>query len=85
MLDLYDFCSETLKKQLDIGKADSTKQYEEETKAMIDKKATREESKGNLGNSNQENKNESVIDDKILYREHGIYIYIYVIIIYIYK
>ncbi len=66
---MYEFCTEILKKQLDIGRAESTRQYEEETKAMIEGK--KEETKGMMMGKKEK---EVVIDDKLLYRPHGIYI-----------
>lgn len=68
ILDLYDFCSEGLQKQLSAGRAEETRQIEEETKRMIESRGKdREEEKAPLI-SKEEKKDdvEQTIPDEIL-------------------
>jgi len=70
ILDVYEFCSEMLQKQLSLGRAEETKQIEDETKRMIESrgKEPMEEEKAPLIHKEEkkEKDQEQTVSDEIL-------------------
>jgi ubiquitin carboxyl-terminal hydrolase 14 len=64
VFDVYEFCSDELKKSLDHGREYEKKIRDEETEMMIDS--------GNKEEKKEESKDKGVkISDEALYRDHG--------------
>ena len=82
MFDLYDYCTEELKKSLDLGREFSRKLREEEDNKRLEKKdddgdvQMKEESKEEQKNlkirKEEEKQKEIKISDEMLYRPHGL-------------
>jgi ubiquitin carboxyl-terminal hydrolase 14 len=80
VLDLYDLCTEELKKSLDVGREFERKQREEEDTKRLEGKdvemkdeESKEESKGAPAkfDKKSEKEKEIKISDEMLYRPHG--------------
>eukprot|EP00824_Muranothrix_gubernata_P009618 TRINITY_DN22320_c0_g1_i1.p1 TRINITY_DN22320_c0_g1~~TRINITY_DN22320_c0_g1_i1.p1 ORF type:complete len:548 (-),score=126.65 TRINITY_DN22320_c0_g1_i1:46-1689(-) len=79
VLDVYEFCSDTLKAELDKGRAEVTLQHEEETEAMLSNKDLEEEKEiedksltDKKPVEKKKKKKGPVINDESLYRQHGL-------------
>ena len=70
ILDMYEFCTDDLKKALDPGRAEETRQIEEETKRMLDnrgKEHDKEEEKVRLlAKEDKKEEKETTVSDDIL-------------------
>jgi hypothetical protein len=70
---MYEFCTEELRKQLDTGRAEETRQLEEETKRMLESrtKQAEEEKVPLLGKEEKKEEKELTVDDAILNMPFG--------------
>ena len=83
VLDLYDICTEELKKSLDLGREFERKQREEEDNKRLEgkdvemkneesKEETKEQQMVGLARKEAEKEKEMKISDETLYRPHGL-------------
>jgi len=72
---MYEYCSDTLKKEMDKGRAEETKQIEDETKRMLENRTKEKEEEKVPLISKEEKKEEKelTVADEVLNLPFGTY------------